>query len=97
METPLTKADLLVQIHDLVERYIEQELAARYSEVTGDEDANIVVESDSDGDDIDKATGDIWNLETQEIIGTKNLKTGEKTFFEMETPSDEEENSNVAT
>ena len=95
MSSHISKADLLVQIHDLVEQYIEQELSARYSNIlqenNADEEFDVVVESDSDGDDIDTNTGDIWDLEKQEIIGTKDLKTGQKVFFsEQSTPDDDD-------
>ena len=92
-----TKADLLNEINTLVERYIEQELAAMIPPDQNDgQDVEVIVESDSEGHDVDLVTGDIWDLENQTIIGQKDLKTGKKTLFageeeEEETPLDEEE------
>ena len=71
-----SKLDLLNDINDLVERYITQEIAAHFPD---EEDAEILVEPDEDGDMIDLNTGNIWNIDTQEIIGSKDLKTGIKT------------------
>ena len=58
-----------------------------------DEVADVLVVSDSEGHDIDMNTGDIWDLDAQEIVGQKDLKTGKKTWFkeEEETPEDAEE------
>jgi hypothetical protein len=78
--TTYTKTDLLNDIHELVEKYIEQEL----TEMLGQEqDAQVIVVSDSEGDDIDMTSGDIWNLQTQNIIGTKDLRTGKKSWFDF--------------
>ena len=93
MATTYTKMDMLNDINMAVERYIEQELAAMIPP-DNDDDIEIIVCSDSEGDDIDTTSGDIWNLETQEIIGQKDLKTGKKIWFgeeEEEAPGDEEE------
>lgn len=82
-----TKQQLLLDIHDLVERYIEQELAARLpQDIVPDEANEIAVVSDSEGDDIDENTGDIWVLETQTIVGRKNLQTKEKEWFNGYVP-----------
>ena len=79
-----TKQDLLNDIHDLVEKYIAQELAAQ---TVTDEAGEIIVESDSEGDDVDTQTGDIWDLKNQKIIGRMDLKTKTKTWFcRKETP-----------
>ena len=73
--------DLFNDIHNLVEKYIEQELAKMLPDQ--DED-DVEVEVDEDGDYIDRLTGNIWDLDAQEIIGEKNMSTGEKTFYDRE-------------
>ena len=72
-----TKLELFNDINALVERYITQELAAH---MPAELDADVTVEPDEQGDHIDLATGDIWDLEKQEVIGVKDLKTGIKTW-----------------
>jgi hypothetical protein len=72
-----TKMDLLNDIHNLVEKYLEQELAAH----TSVDKAEITVESDSEGDDVDLSSGDIWDVKTQTIVGRKNLTTKQKIWF----------------
>jgi hypothetical protein len=80
-----SKKQLLLDIHDLVEKYIQQELSARLGEPDDDE-ISITVVSDSEGDDIDTATGDIWDVENQKIVGRKNLETKQKEFFDGYVP-----------
>jgi hypothetical protein len=80
--------DLLNDIHGLVEKYLEQELAAMIPPEIDDE-AEVLVMSDSEGDDVDTVTGDIWDVEAQEIIGQKDLKTGKKTWFNEDHPTPE--------
>ncbi len=78
-----TKQELLNDIHDLVEKYITQELEARMpAEIIMSEDpAEVIVESDSEGDDIDTTTGDIWDIKNQIIVGRKDLKSKTKMWF----------------
>ena len=94
--TEYTKQQLLLDIHDLVERYLEQELCAMQAMVaatnTTTPSADIEVESDSEGDDVDMNTGDIWDLDKQEIVGRKDLKSGKKEWFTTtELPQEETE------
>jgi hypothetical protein len=78
-----SKVDLLNDIHELVEKYITQELSSYYEgQLDQDGIDEIAVEEDSDGDLVDNETGNIWNLDTQEIIGWKDPLTGEKTWNE---------------
>lgn len=91
-----TKEQLLFDINDLVERYLEQELTGMQemlSQALSNDDAEgeIVVESDSEGDDIDMRTGDIWDLNNQEIIGRKDLESGTKTWFGHEKTTDKKQ------
>jgi hypothetical protein len=75
-----TKAQLFNDINDLVERYITEQLLLKSASTGEDDPSEVKVEQDNDGDYIDPKTGDIWDLENQCIIGSKNLQTGEKTF-----------------
>lgn len=74
-----TKQQLFTDINELVERYIEQELALKLPAVVAD----IVVESDSEGDNVDTNTGDIWDLDNQKIVGRK-LESKQKEWFDDE-------------
>ena len=76
-----SKLQLFNDINELVERYVEQEISAM---VPLDAEADVLVASDSEGDDIDIASGDIWDLENQEVIGQKDMQTGKKTWFDKE-------------
>ena len=78
----ITIGDLLTNIGEMVEQYIEQEIAARMPMFEDDAlEDRIVVVSDSDGDNVDPVCGDIWDLSSQTIVGRKDLKTGEKLWF----------------
>lgn len=74
-----TKADLFNDIHQLIEKYVEQEFAKLLPDIAEEEE--VQVEQDEEGDYIDRLTGNIWDLDAQEIIGEKNMKTGEKTWY----------------
>jgi len=74
-----TKADLFNDIHGFLEKYIEQEISRLIPELVEDEEVH--VELDEEGHYVDRLTGNIWDLDAQEIIGEKDLETGVKTWY----------------
>lgn len=83
-----SKLDLFNDIHELVEKYIASELAKFIPEgEDADSEVEIQVEldeSDGQGHYVDMLTGNIWDLESQEIIGQKDLVSGVKTMIEAD-------------
>ncbi len=81
-KSKLTRQDVLEIVQCVTTVYLDQrERDLGADNIDSDEDA-VSVESDSEGDYIDKE-GNIYDVETKVLIGKKDLKTKEKTMYNV--------------
>jgi len=72
----MNKKQFIEKILEVVEEYTSQ-----FDKDDNDSDnSEITVCPDDDGDFIDQC-GNIWDIEKEEMIGTKDSETGKKTLF----------------
>lgn len=78
---PATRYELLMEIDRLITAFLDARAPEPDGRAEPDDEAQVEVFSDSDGDDVDPLTGDIWDLEAQCVIGRKDPETKEKQWF----------------
>lgn len=78
----LTRQDVLELTECIIQEYLTQQQSELGSEEDEENERQISVECDDDGDYIDKE-GYIYDIKTHIRIGQKDLKTKEKTMFNV--------------